>query len=52
MEQVAEQIRQGKYPQEGLSFIAHIKGLFGNNADMKNINDSGTENSGLLKLKN
>lgn len=29
LEQVAEQIRQGKYPQEGLSFIAHIKGLFG-----------------------
>lgn len=29
IEQVAEQIRQGKYPQEGLSFIAHIKGLFG-----------------------
>lgn len=29
IEQAAEQIRQGKYPQEGLSFIAHIKGLFG-----------------------
>ncbi|MBQ2405780.1 MAG: EFR1 family ferrodoxin [Lachnospiraceae bacterium] len=29
LEQIAEQIRQGKYPQEGLSFIAHIKGLFG-----------------------
>lgn len=29
LEQVAEQIKQGKYPQEGLSFIAHIKGLFG-----------------------
>lgn len=29
IEQVAEQIRRGKYPQEGLSFIAHIKGLFG-----------------------
>ncbi|EFI42111.1 EFR1 family ferrodoxin [Peptoniphilus sp. oral taxon 386] len=29
IEQVAEQIRCGKYPQEGLSFIAHIKGLFG-----------------------
>ena len=29
IEQVAEQILQGKYPQEGLSRIAHIKGLFG-----------------------
>ena len=29
IEQVAEQIRQGKYPQEGLSLIAHIKGLLG-----------------------
>ena len=29
IEQVAEQIRRGKYPREGLSFIAHIKGLFG-----------------------
>lgn len=29
IEQVAEQIWRGKYPQEGLSFIAHIKGLFG-----------------------
>ncbi len=29
IEQVAEQIKQGKFPQEGLSFIAHIKGLFG-----------------------
>ena len=29
IEQVAEQIRRGKYPQEGLSFMAHIKGLFG-----------------------
>lgn len=29
LEQIAEQIRQGKYPQEGLSLIAHIKGLFG-----------------------
>jgi ferredoxin len=27
--QAAEQIPQGKYPQEGLSLIAHIKGLFG-----------------------
>jgi hypothetical protein len=29
IEQVAKQIREGKYPQEGLSFIAHLKGLFG-----------------------
>lgn len=29
IEQAAEQIRAGKYPQEGLSFLAHIKGLFG-----------------------
>lgn len=29
IEQVATQIKQGKYPHEGLSFIAHIKGLFG-----------------------
>ena len=29
IEQIAEQIRQGKYPQEGLSFIAHVKGLLG-----------------------
>lgn len=29
IEQIAEQIRQGQYPQEGLSVIAHIKGLFG-----------------------
>lgn len=29
IEQIAEQIRQGKYPQEGLSLISHIKGLFG-----------------------
>ena len=29
IEQAAEQIKNGKYPQEGLSFIAHIKGLFG-----------------------
>lgn len=29
IEQVAEQIRQGKYPQEGLSLTAHLKGLFG-----------------------
>lgn len=29
IEQAAEQIRRGTYPREGLSFIAHIKGLFG-----------------------
>lgn len=29
IEQVAKQIREGKYPQEGLSLIAHMKGLFG-----------------------
>lgn len=29
IELTAEQIRQGNYPREGLSFIAHIKGLFG-----------------------
>lgn len=29
IEQAAEQIKRGKYPKEGLSFIAHIKGLFG-----------------------
>lgn len=29
IEQVAGKIRQGKYPQEGLSLIAHIKGLLG-----------------------
>ncbi len=29
IEQTAEQIKAGKYPREGLSFIAHIKGLFG-----------------------
>lgn len=29
MEQAAEQIRRGKYPQEGLSLIAHFIGLFG-----------------------
>lgn len=29
IEQTAEQIKKGKYPKEGLSFIAHIKGLFG-----------------------
>jgi ferredoxin len=29
IEQIAKQIRNGNYPQEGLSFIAHIKGLLG-----------------------
>ena len=29
LEEVAEQIKNGKYPREGLSFIAHLKGLFG-----------------------
>jgi len=29
IEQAAGQFRQGKYPQEGLSLIAHIKGLLG-----------------------
>ena len=29
IEQTAEQIKRGIYPKEGLSFIAHIKGLFG-----------------------
>ena len=29
IEQIAGQIRRGQYPQEGLSLIAHIKGLFG-----------------------
>lgn len=29
IEQIAEQIRNGQYPQEGLSFISHIKGLLG-----------------------
>ena len=29
IEQTAEQIKKGIYPKEGLSFIAHIKGLFG-----------------------
>ena len=29
IEQNAEQIKRGIYPKEGLSFIAHIKGLFG-----------------------
>ena len=29
IEQTAKQIKAGKYPREGLSFIAHIKGLFG-----------------------
>lgn len=29
IEQIAEQIRRGQYPQEGLSAISHIKGLLG-----------------------
>lgn len=29
IEQTAKQIKRGIYPKEGLSFIAHIKGLFG-----------------------
>lgn len=29
IEQTAEQIKAGKYPCEGLTFTAHIKGLFG-----------------------
>ena len=29
LEEVAEQIKQGRYPREGLSFIVHMKGLFG-----------------------
>ena len=29
IEQTAEQRKRGIYPKEGLSFIAHIKGLFG-----------------------
>ena len=29
MEEAARQMREGRYPQEGLSVIAHIKGLFG-----------------------
>lgn len=29
IEQAVEQIKNGKFPKEGLSFIAHIKGLFG-----------------------
>ena len=29
IEQIAEQIQQGIYPQEGLSFLSHLKGLFG-----------------------
>lgn len=27
LEEVAEQIKNGKYPREGLSFISHLKGL-------------------------
>lgn len=29
IEQIAKQIKNGNYPQDGLSFIAHIKGLLG-----------------------
>ena len=29
IEQIAKQIKQGQYPQEGLSAFSHIKGLFG-----------------------
>ena len=29
IEQIAEQIRRGQYPQEGLSAVSHIKGLLG-----------------------
>ncbi len=29
IEQIAEQIKQGSYPKEGLSFLDHLKGLFG-----------------------
>lgn len=29
MKEAARQMREGRYPQEGLSVIAHIKGLFG-----------------------
>ena len=29
IEQAAEQMKKGNYPKEGLSFIAHLKGLFG-----------------------
>lgn len=29
IEQVAEQIKRGKYPREGIGFISHIAGLFG-----------------------
>lgn len=29
IEQIAKQIKKGKYLQEGLSFIEHLKGLFG-----------------------
>lgn len=29
IEKAAEQIKAGNYPHEGLSFIAHLKGLFG-----------------------
>jgi ferredoxin len=29
IEQIAKQMLQGSYPKEGLSFISHLKGLFG-----------------------
>ncbi len=29
IEMLAQQIKQGKYPKEGISFIAHLTGLFG-----------------------
>ena len=29
LEQIAKAMKHGRYPREGLSFIAHIKGLFG-----------------------
>lgn len=29
IEEAAEQIKKGKYPKEGLSLVAHLKGLFG-----------------------
>ena len=29
IEQIAEQIRRGQYPREGLSAVSHIKGLLG-----------------------
>ena len=29
IEQIAEQIRRGQYPREGLTAVSHIKGLLG-----------------------